>query len=327
MADDSQREPGTQVFPDPDDPRKPSSPTDMPKRSWVGVLTRTVREFRRNGCTDWAAALTYYSVLSIFPGAIVLVSLLGLFGSASTVDSLLDVVRDVAPGSAVDAIENPLNQVVDRQGTAGTLLGLGLLVALWSASSYVGAFSRASNVIYEVDEGRPFWRLRPLQILITVVTVLLAAVVAVALVVTGPLADSVGQALGLGSLAVTLWSVLKWPVLALVVSAIFTILYYVAPNVRQPRFRWLTPGGALALAVWLLASGGFGIYVSNFASYDQTYGTLGTVVVFMVWLWVSNLAVLFGAEFDAETERARQLQAGMTEAENTIQLPPRNPAK
>lgn len=327
MADDSQREPGTQVFPDPDDPRKPSSPTDMPKRSWVGVLTRTVREFRRNGCTDWAAALTYYSVLSIFPGAIVLVSLLGLFGSASTVDSLLDVVRDVAPGSAVDAIENPLNQVVDRQGTAGTLLGFGLLVALWSASSYVGAFSRASNVIYEVDEGRPFWRLRPLQILITVVTVLLAAVVAVALVVTGPLADSVGQALGLGSLAVTLWSVLKWPVLALVVSAIFTILYYVAPNVRQPRFRWLTPGGALALAVWLLASGGFGIYVSNFASYDQTYGTLGTVVVFMVWLWVSNLAVLFGAEFDAETERARQLQAGMTEAENTIQLPPRNPAK
>lgn len=317
---------GERAYPEPDDPRKPAGPTDLTRRSWVGVLRRTVREFRHDHCTDWAAALTYYSVLSIFPGTIVLVSLLGLFGSAETANTLLDVVRGVAPDSAVETVEQPLRRTISRHGTAGAFLGFGLLLALWSASGYVGAFCRASNVIYEVDEGRPFWKLRPLQVLVTIITVLLTALVAVALVVTGPLAESVGAALGVGTLAVTLWSTLKWPALALMVSVIFSILYYAAPNVRQPRFRWLTPGGALALLIWVVASLGFGFYVANFGAYDKTYGTLGAVIVFIVWLWVSNLAILFGAEFDAETERARELQAGIDGAAQSIQLPPRSPA-
>jgi membrane protein len=291
------------------------------------TLKRTISEVRDDNLTDWAAALTYYAVLALFPGLIVLVAILGLAGQhPETTNALLDIVRDVGPASAVDTFRGPIESVVKSSGGAGALLGLGLLAAVWSASGYIGAFTRACNAIYEVEEGRPFWKLRPLQIAITIAMVLLLALVAVSIVVTGPLAESVGNVIGLGDTTVTIWDIAKWPVIVVIVMGMFTVLYYIAPNVRQPRLRWVTPGGVIAVLAWLVASLGFGLYVANFGSYDKTYGSLGGVVIFLVWLWLSNLAILFGAEFDAELERSRQLEAGLP-AEDVLQLPEREPPK
>ncbi len=315
-------------FPDPNDERKPDTPTDLHKRSWLGVLKRTATEFKDDNCTDWAAALTYYGVLAMFPAIIALTSLIGLFGDPKkTTKALLDIVNTLGPSTAVQTFAKPIQQVVAAQNTAGLLLLVGLLGALWSASGYVGAFSRASNAIYEVEEGRPFYKLRPVQLLVTLVCVILVALVAISLVVSGPLAKAVGGAVGAGDLAVTLWGILKWPVLAVIVSLIFSLLYYATPNVKQPKFTWFTLGGFIALVVWVVASAAFALYVANFGSYNKTYGSLGAVVSFLVWLWITNLAVLFGAEFNAEMERGRELQAGMAEAEDTIQLPPRQETK
>ncbi len=294
--------------------------------TWA-TLKRTIRELRDDNLTDWAAALTYYSVLALFPGLIVLVAILGLVGQhPQTTNALLDIVRDIGPASAVDTFRGPIESVVKSNGGAGALLGVGLLFAIWSASGYIGAFMRAINVIYEVEEGRPFWKRRPLQIVITVAMVLLLALVAISIVVTGPLARSIGDVIGLGDTTITIWNIGKWPVIVAVVMVMFTVLYYVAPNVRQPRLRWVTPGGILAVLLWLVASAGFALYVANFGSYDKTYGSLGGVIVFLVWLWLSNLALLFGAEFDAELERSRELAAGLP-AEDSLQLPERTPPK
>ena len=318
----------TKNYPDPDDPRKPDDPTDLHKDSWVGVLKRTGKEFSDDKCTDWAAALTYYAVLSLFPAVIAMVSLIGLVGDPKkTTDTLLGIVGDLGPQTAVDTFRGPIEQVTSAQNTAGLLLVVGLLGALWSASGYVSAFSRASNAIYEVEEGRPFWKLRPLQVLVTLVCVTLLAIVALALVATGPLAEAIGEQIGLGSTFLTLWDWLKWPVLIAIVSVIISILYYAAPNVKQPKFSWFTMGGFIALLVWVLISVAFGFYVANFGSYNKTYGSLGAVVSFLVWLWLTNIAILFGAEFNAELERGRELQAGMKDAERTIQLPPRDTKK
>jgi membrane protein len=287
-----------------------------------------VTEFKEDNCTDWAAALTYYGVLSLFPALIALTSIVGLVGDPKrTTDALLGIVEDLGPATAVQTFEKTIGEVVGQQETAGVVLVLGLLGALWSASGYIGAFGRAANAIYEVEEGRPFWKLRPLQVAVTLVFVILVALVALSLVVSGPLARAVGDAVGAGDLAVTLWDYLKWPVLALIVSTMISLLYYAMPNVKQPKFTWFTIGGLLALAVWVVASGVFAFYVANFGSYNKTYGSLGAVVIFLVWLWISNIAILFGAEFNAELERGRELQAGMTEAEETIQLPPRGVKK
>ena len=294
--------------------------------TWA-TLKRTVREFRDDNLTDWAAALTYYAVLAIFPGLIVLIAILGLVGQhPETTNALLDIVDDIGPESAVETFRGPIESVVKSNSGAGALLGVGLLVAIWSASGYIGAFIRAMNAIYEVEEGRPFWKRRPLQILITVAMVLLLAIVAISIVVTGPLARSIGDAIGLGDTAVTVWNIAKWPVIVVIVMGMFAALYYVAPNVRQPRRRWVTPGGVLAVLLWLVVSAGFAVYVANFGSYDKTYGSLGGVIVFLIWLWLSNLALLFGAEFDAELERSRQLAAGLP-AEDSLLLPERSPAK
>jgi membrane protein len=315
-------------FPDPDDPRKPDQPRDLHKRSWTGVLKRTVTEFKDDNCTDWAAALTYYGVLAMFPAAVALLSLVGLVGDPrTTTDALLGIVETLGPASATDTFAEPIRQLAEQQQTAGFALVLGLAGALWSASGYVGAFGRASNAIYEVEEGRPFYKLRPLQLVVTLVVVLLLALVALALIVTGPLAEAIGNAVGIGDAAVTVFDIAKWPVLALLVSLIFSLLYYATPNVKQPKFRWFTAGGLIALVVWIVASAAFAFYVANFGSYNKTYGSLAAVIIFLVWLWLSNVAVLFGAEFNAELERGRELQAGMQEAEETIQLPPRQEKK
>ena len=307
----------------PDDPRKPDSPTDLTKLSWKYVLRRTIREFGHDQCTDLAAALTYYAVLSLFPALLVVVSLLGVFGQGqATVDTVLGMVEDLGPSSAVDTLRGPIEQLVAAP-TAGLALLIGVVGALWSASGYVGAFGRAMNRIYEIEEGRPVWKLRPLMLLVTALALVAAGATALMLVVSGPLARTIGDVIGLGDTAVTTWNIVKWPVMLLLVIVIVAVLYYATPNVAQPKFRWVSLGSLIAIVVWILASVGFAFYVSNFGSYNKTYGSLAGAVIFLLWLWITNLALLFGAEFDAEMERGRQLQAGMS-AEETLQLPERD---
>jgi membrane protein len=301
-------------------------PSDLPKRSWWQILKRTVSEFQDDNLTDWAAALTYYGVMSLFPMLIALVAVLGLVGQSGSIDTLLDSFRQAGLKDVANSIEDPLKGVVNAKGGAGALLGFGLLAALWSASGYLGAFIRAVNSIYEVREGRPFWKLRPMQIGLTLLGVLLMSLVAIGLVISGPVAEAIGGAIGLGHTAITVWGVAKWPVMLAIVMTVVDALYYIAPNVRHPRFRWITPGGILAVLLWALASVGFGLYVSHFDSYNKTYGTLGGVISFLVWMWISNLALLLGAEFDAELERERELKAGLP-AERSLRLPPKQAAK
>jgi membrane protein len=290
------------------------------------VLKRTVSEFQSDNLSDWAAALTYYSVLALFPMLIVLVALLGIVGQEGTVRTLITSLHDAGLGDVADSIRDPLKHIVSNNSGAGALLGLALLGSLWSASGYVGAFMRAANAIYDVQEGRSFWKRRPMQVVMTFGMVFLLALVLLALVLTGSLAVAIGDAIGVGRGAVDVWNIAKWPVLMVVVMTMFAFLYYLAPNVRQPGFRWITPGGVLAVLLWIVASAGFGVYIAHIGSYDKTYGTLSTVIVLLVWLWITNLALLLGAEFDAELERERQLLAGLP-AEDRIQLPPREPAK
>jgi membrane protein len=304
---------------------QPDDPADLPGRSWRQILWRTVKEFQRDNLTDWAAALTYYGVMSLFPMLIALVAVLGIFGEAGSINTLLDSFRQAGMSGVADNIQKPLTDVVNSKGGAGALLGLGLAGSLWSASGYLGAFMRASNAIYEVREGRPFWKLRPLQVGLTLLGVLLLSLVSIGLVVSGPLAEAIGNAIGLGHAAITAWGIAKWPLMLLIVMSVIAALYYIAPNVRQHRFRWITPGGVLAVVLWVIASVGFGLYVAHFNSYNKTYGTLGGVISFLAWLWISNLALLLGAEFDAELERERELKLGVPE-HDTLALPPREPA-
>ena len=305
---------------------KLESPTQLDKRSWRYVARRTFREFMSDECTDIAAALTYYAVLALFPAAIALTSLLGLVGQGETaVDEVLGIIDDVGGGSIVKDIEEPLIALSQSQA-AGLAMVLGLAGALWSASGYVGAFGRAMNRMYEIGEGRPFWKLRPMMLLLTLILVMLAAAVLLALVLTGSVAQSVGEALGLGSTGILVWQIAKWPVLLAVVIIIVALLYYATPNIKQPKFRLISVGAALAIVVWIVLSAVFGLYVANFGSYDKTYGTLGGVIVFLLWLWLTNLALLFGAELDSELERGRELQSGLA-AEETLQLPPRDTTK
>ena len=303
---------------------EPDSPTDMKGRSWFGVLKRTVSEFKEDNLTDWAAALTYYGILALFPGLLVLVSLIGLAG-AHTAQSLIDNIASSAPGSAKDIITNAIRNLQNSRGSATILFIAGILGALWSASAYVGAFSRAANAIYEVGEGRPVWKLRPQQIAITLVMVVMVAISALAVVVTGGLADQAGKLLGIGHTAVQVWDIAKWPVLVVLVSIMIAVLYWASPNVKQPGFRWISPGSILAVVIWIVASAAFAFYVSNFGSYNKTYGSLGGVIVFLIWLWISNVAILLGAEFDAELTRGREMEAGRSDGDPI--LPPRDTRK
>jgi membrane protein len=307
-----------------DDESKPESPADLTRGSWWYVLKRTVSEFSRDQCTDLAAALTYYAVLAIFPGLLAVVSVLGIVGANNSQvrSTILDVISPLVAPSTLDSVRSLLDQLSGSQA-GGYALALGIAGALWSASGYVGAFIRAMNRVYEVEEGRPFWKLRPLQLLITVITVALCVVGLVILVVSGPVAESVGNAIGIGDSALTVWNIAKWPVLAVVVILAVALLYYLTPNVRLPRFQWVSPGAFLAILVWVLASVGFAFYVTNFSSYDRTYGSLAAVIIALLWLWLTNVALVFGAELDAELERGRELQAGLP-AEEQLQLPLRD---
>jgi membrane protein len=290
----------------------PDTPARLGTRSWGGVLKRTVTEFKEDNLTDWAAALTYYGILAIFPALIVLVSILGLIGESAT-QPLIDNLGSVAPGPAQEIFTSAIQNLQGSQGAAGIFFIVGLAGALWSASGYVAAFMRASNSIYDMEEGRPIWKTLPTRVGLTLVLLVLLAISAVAVVLTGGLAKEVGGVIGLSDTAVTVWNIAKWPVLLLLVSFMFALLYWAAPNVKHPKFRWISPGGVLAVIGWLIASFAFAFYVANFGSYNKTYGALAGPIVFLVWLWISNIMVLLGAEFNAELERGRALEAGMPE--------------
>jgi membrane protein len=300
----------------------PQKPTELRGAAWGGVLKRTFAEFKEDNITDWAAALTYYGILSIFPALIALVSILGLVGQSAT-KPLLTNLGGFAPGPAHQILENALQGLTQSRGGAGILFIVGLAGAVWSASGYIGAFIRASNTIWDVGEGRPAWKTVPLRLIVTIVMLMLLTATAVAVAATGPLAHKIGKLVGVGGAAVTAWDIAKWPVLVVVVALMFSILYYAAPNVRQPGFRWVTPGGIFAVVTWIVVSGLFGLYVGNFGSYNKTYGSLGAVVIFLVWLWLTNVAILFGAELNAETERGRQIEAGHPPEQEPF-LPPRD---
>lgn len=311
------------VHPAPDDDRKPDSPTDLTKHSWKYVLRTTIREFSADGCTDLAAGLTYRTVFSLFPGLIALVSILSLFGqSGDTITKALDQVRDLVPADTWSTIEPALESILTAPAP-GIGLVIGLLVALWSASGYVKAFGRAMNIIHDKPEGRGFVKLNLQMYLWTALILVLGAIGLMVFVLSGPIAEAVGSAIGLGPAALAVWNVAKWFVLAAIVVFVIALLYYVTPNVKQPKFRWISVGAIVAIVVAVLATLGFFFYVSNFGSYNATYGALAGVIILLLWLYILNAILLVGAEIDSELERGRELQAGMP-AERNIQLPARD---
>ena len=298
-------------------------PAGFPAALWKYASMRALREFSRDGGTDLAAGLTYFAVLSLFPGLLAMVSLLGIIGRAEeTTEFLLKAVGTVADPGVVDTLAGPISQLSAATG-AGFTFAVGLLGALWTASGYVGAFGRALNRVYQVPEGRPVWKLRPAMLLLTLVIVLLAVLAVAILVLSGPVARGLGNAVGLGPEALMAWNVAKWPLLVLVAVLMVAVLYYFTPNVRRRRFRFMSLGAFGALLLLGLATAGFSFYVANFANYNKTYGSIGGVIVLLLWIWIGNISLLLGAEFDAELERARELRAGIV-AEDRLQLPPRD---
>jgi membrane protein len=292
------------------------------------TLKRTATEFMEDNLTDWAAALTYYGLLALFPALIAMVSLIGLIGDPkSTTESLTEIVTEIGPASAAETFSGPIESIASNQSAAGFAFIASLAVALWAASGYIGAFMRASNVIYETPEGRPFWKLRPLQLAVTLVMVVLMAILALALVMTGPVVEAVAGPIGLGDTAISVWNIAKWPAMVAIFLLMVALLYYASPNVKLRGFKWVTPGSLVAIVVWALASAAFAFYVANFGSYDKTYGTLGGLVALLVWFWISNLAILFGHQLNAERERSLEIEEGRPRAEREIQLEPRSEPK
>jgi membrane protein len=289
--------------------RAPDSPTDLPKSSWGAVLRGTLKEFKEDELADRAAALTYYGILALFPALLVLLALLGTVGPSAT-QQVLDNIQKLAPGAARDILSNAVRQMQGRTGIGSVMAIVGLVLATWSASGYVAAFIRSANAVYDVPEGRPVWKVLPLRLAVTVILMVVAVISALIVVFTGGLAHQAGTALGIGDTFLTVWSIAKWPVLVVLVTIMIALLYWATPNAKVRGFRWITPGSFLALVIWMLASAGFALYVANFASYNKTYGALAGVIVFLVWLWITNLAILLGLEFDAEMSRQRALAGG-----------------
>ena len=287
----------------------PENPTDLPRGAWPQILKRTFKQFGADQLSTWAAALTYFGVLSLFPMLLALVSLLGIIGPSAP-QPLIDNLNTIAPGPAKDILTNTLKSLESAQGASTLAFIIGLAAAIWSASGYIGAFMDAANAVWDAPEGRPIWKRIPLRLAVTVVLLILLAASALAVVLTGPVARNVGDVFGLGDTFVTVWGIAKWPVLVLVGSFMISLLFWAGPNVKQPGFPWVTPGGLLSVVLWIAASLLFALYVANFASYNKTYGSLGGIIVFLVWLWLTNLIILLGAEFNAEMERSRQIAAG-----------------
>ncbi|MCZ2859220.1 YihY/virulence factor BrkB family protein [Blastococcus sp. VKM Ac-2987] len=305
--------------------RADKAPTGADPGTGTGAtLKRTVKEFSEDGLTDWAASLTYYGVLALFPALTALAAIAGLF---TTPQQLTEALTAVVPQSAAETLNPVIEQIAGNDGAAGLALVLGLVGALWTASGYVGAFTRAANVVYETPEGRKVWKLKPLQLLITLVGILFAALIVAMLVLSGPVVDAVGQAIGLGDTVLTIWSWAKWPVILVILALMIAVLYYSTPNVKLRGFKWVSPGAGVAILVAVVASALFAFYVANFGSYNATYGALAGVVIFLIWFWLINLALLFGIELDAEMERSTELKQGIPRADKEIQLDARDDPK
>ena len=304
----------------------PDGPTELSKDSWLGVLKRSVAEFKEDNLTDWAAALTYYAVLAIFPALLAFVSILGLIGESAT-QPLIDNLGSVAPGPAKEIFTSAIENLQGSKGAAGVFFVIGILAAIWSASGYIAAFMRASNAIYDIEEGRPIWKTLPVRVGLTVLLMGLTALSAIAVTLSGGLAKEVGGLIGLGDTAISAWNIAKWPAMLLMVSAMFAVLYWAAPNVKQAGFKWVTPGGILAVLGWVIASAAFAFYVANFGSYNKTYGAMAGPIVFLVWLWISNIMILLGAEFNAEIERGRAIEGGMRPEDREPFVEPRDTQK
>ncbi len=310
---------------DADEPQPADNPAGLSWRTWTTALKRTFSGYQSKNLSDWAAALTYYGILAMFPAIIALLSIVGLVGHSAT-QPLIDNLAKLAPSAGREIFTNAIQGLAKDRGAAGVLFVIGIAGALWAASSYVGAFMRASNAIYEIEEGRPIWKTIPVRVSLTLVLMLLLAISSVAVVITGGLARQVGDLVGVGSTAVTVWDIAKWPVLLLVVSIMFSLLYWAAPNVKHPGLSWLSPGGLFAVLIWIIASAVFALYVGNFGSYNKTYGALAGIIIFLVWLWISNVAILLGAQLNAEIERGRAIEAGHA-ADDEPFVEPRQEAK
>ncbi|MGV8846532.1 YihY/virulence factor BrkB family protein [Tessaracoccus sp.] len=309
--------------PHPEDPRKPDDLSDLGKPSWKYILKRAVSEFSKDKVTDLAAGLTYFAVLSLFPALLALVSLLGVFGQGEqTTTVLTDWLNAYAPGDLQPLLATTIGNLTSQTG-AGFALVTGLVGALWTASGYVGAFGRAMNRIHEVEEGRPVWKLKPAMLLLTFGMLIIVALIIFAIALSGGVAEAVGGLIGLGDTALLVWNIAKWPVVVALAVLLIALLYYFTPNVRQPKFRWISLGALVALGVSAIAVAGFAFYVSKFSSYSATYGLIGSVIILLLGLWIVNNMLLLGAEIDAEVERGRELQGGI-EAEESVQLPLRD---
>jgi membrane protein len=287
----------------------PDSPAQLKGKGLFAALKRTFKQFSEDNVSDWAAALTYYGILSIFPGVLVLVSLLGML-SDNGQKTVQDAVTKLSPNDQLNSLVDTVLTQVKDPGTAGLAAIIGIVVAFWSASGYIAAFMRASNAIYDVPEGRPIWKTLPIRVGVTAVVGVMLIISAAIVIFTGDIAKVVGDQIGLGDAAVTTWNIAKWPVLIILISLMFAILYWASPNAKTGGFRWVSPGGIFAVLLWVIASAAFAIYLANFANYNKTYGTLGGVIAFLVWLWISNIAIMLGAELDAELERGRAIAAG-----------------
>ncbi len=313
----------------PDSPRADYGPTGADTGTGLlPTLKRTFKEFGEDNMTDWAASLTYYGVLAIFPAIIALVAIVGVFADpAQATKTLTEIVSKISPGTSGSTFSKTIEGITSNRGASGVLLIVGIVGAIWSASGYIGAFSRASNVVWETPEGRPFWKLKPLQLLVTLVMIILAIVVLFSLILTGPLVSAVAGPLGIGSTAQTVWNIAKWPVLLVIVMVMFAVLYHASPNVKMPAFKFVSVGAVVAVVLWVVASALFAFYVANFGSYNKTYGALGGVIVGLVWFWITNCVLLLGMQLNAERERSAELQAGVPRADKEIQLEPRDAPK
>ena len=291
--------------------QEPDSPTQLSKPSLRHVLKRVRVEFGNDQVTDLAAALTYYGVLAVVPGLIVLLSILGL--THTNTQTIENQVNSVVPGSAASVIQTLIKQAQNNHHGAGVAAIVGIVIALWSASGYVGAFMRAANRVYDIGEGRPIWKTAPLRLGVTLFAVVLLVLMAVIVVATGSVAKAIGNSIGVGSTAVLIWDIAKWPVLFILISALLAVLFWATPNAKQAGIKWISPGGLIATVIWLVISALFALYVTDFSSYNKTYGSLAGVVVFLVWLWLTNVSLLLGLEVNAELEHEKAIAAGLPE--------------
>jgi membrane protein len=282
----------------------------------VSVIKRTLLAFYDDQMTHHAAALTYYVLMSLFPAALLGLSLLGLLGQfPETYNAIMDYLEDVAPASLIDPLDRSLRKAFLSKGTATTTFVIGVVLTLYGTTGALEAARRALNVVFELNgSGRSFLRRKAIDILSTFVLLLLALASLVLVFVGGRFAEDLLGFLGMGETVTEIWNFARWPGAFLAATLAFAYIYYVTPDVKQRAFRWLTPGAVVGVALWLLASWAFSSYVSNVADVGAVYGTFAGAILLVAWLWLTNVALLFGAELNAEIEREKQLAEGVPRA-------------